>query len=263
MGNKEPDPWRFLRRAPAILPYYGGKQRAAKWVVSRFSKGQETWIEPFGGGLSTSMAAIVYHRPKRVVVAEKRAKLREFYKLVRDQPLSAKQRWLTYQHRGVAWLSSHRLSDIDDPVLWALRLFCTFSRVDHGPALAENHAAARSHVTKFAWVSTILRRADFVIYDDWREALQEAGVVYADPPYAKTDSYDVANRWTSDQDEALVEELSKRKYPVLVSTYSADLYSGWRHLIPPARVNGARAMRTKRGETMKESGEIWAWRSGD
>lgn len=213
------------------------------------------------------LAAIRYHQPKTVVIAERIPALRRAYQMVRDQPdlFSLKYRLLMKSIQ--TWDGAQALiaePEDGDPVRFAAGCECSFGgKKGHGLAHNTTRRAATGrqnvdHQRRFGRISFLLRLpARLLIVTDFREALAYDGAVFADPPYLGTGGY--SDLWSAEADRELAALLRARN-SALVSTYSLDLYpeEAWARLSPPVSVrNSVAAANGIKGRKLHREGYFW------
>ncbi|MFE1949998.1 DNA adenine methylase [Streptomyces sp. NPDC059524] len=229
------------------VPYFGGKQRLAPWIVSLLPR-HEHYVEPFAGGLSVLMAK----RPSRMeTVNDLDAELMTFWRVLRDRPTELIRACMLTPHSR-AELSA-TWDPTDDELELARRIWCRLAQgrsgtlrntgwrhyIDPAGSATSMPGYLEAYVDRLAAAAERLHGVSLESlpaqdliekYGKQRDAL-----LYVDPPYLGStrgwgNNYRIEMK-TEQQHRDLAAALNACKASVVLSGYDSplylDLFDGW------------------------------------
>lgn len=251
------------------VPYFGGKQMIAPWIVSLLPD-HDHYVEPFCGGLSVLLAK----QPSRMeTVNDLDGRLVTFWRVLRDRPEELIKACALTPHARTEFLAAY--GDETDDLEVARRVWLTLIQGRSG-TLRESRTGWRRHVTangnlvppfmavsleRMAAAAERLRGVSLECADAL-EIIAEYGrsdrvLLYVDPPYvgdvrARGYRHEMAD---AEQHRKLAIAFSDCKATVVLSGYSSplydELYDGWHRY--------ARATHTGNAKSDKARTEVlWA-----
>lgn len=251
------------------LRYYGGKWRAASWIISHFPP-HRAYVEPFGGG-----ASVLLQKPRShsEIYNDMDGEVVNFFRVLRDPARAERLAELLE-------LTPYSRADFDesytpvaDPIEQArrtvARAFMGYSsngvsrrktgfRADSGKSGTDSARSWRHYPQH---VQGLVRRLQGVVIEN-RPALdvirQHDGpgtLHYIDPPYLATtrnehDAQIYRHEMSAADHEDLLRAVREIEGAAIVSGYESELYSDWLHDWPVARKAARAGRNAPRTETI-------------
>ncbi|RPK76382.1 D12 class N6 adenine-specific DNA methyltransferase [Streptomyces sp. ADI97-07] len=224
------------------VPYFGGKQRLAPWIVSQLPE-HDHYVEPFAGGLSVLMAKA----PSRMeTVNDLDGELMTFWRVLRDQPEQLiRACMLTPHSRGelaATW------DPTGDDIELARRIWCRLAQgrsgtlrntgwrhyIDPAGSSTSMPGYLEAYVNRLAAAAERLHAVSLenlpALDLITKYGKQPRVLLYVDPPYLGT-TRGWGNNYrhemkTDIEHQELAAALLDCRAPVVLSGYDSPLYDG-------------------------------------
>lgn len=224
------------------MPYYGGKQRIAQQIVSRFPTHRH-YVDPYGGGLSVLLA-----KPPSTfeTVNDLDDHIITFWRVLRDRPDDLIRACVLTPHARSEHAAAANL-DVDDDLERARRVWVRLTQgragqlrktgwrfnIDPAGGSASMPAYLDGYIGRMAPVAARLRQVSI----ECRPALDVIAkygqhpdvLLYLDPPYigdtrnGSPDGYRVEMRTEAEHSE-MIDAIADLPCAVVLSGYPSDLY---------------------------------------
>lgn len=224
------------------VPYFGGKQRIAPWIVSLLP-GHDHYVEPFCGGLS-----VLFAKPRAAMetVNDLDGELMTFWRVLRDQPEQLLRACLLTPHARAELAATWEPTE--DDLELARRIWCRLAQgrsgtlrntgwrhyIDPAGSATSMPGYLEAYVDRLASAAERLREVslenlpalDLIA----KYGKQPKVLLYVDPPYLGTtrgwgNNYRVEMKTEAEHRE-LAAVLGDCEAAVVLSGYGSELYDG-------------------------------------